>query len=116
MCFVAWETDRGEDCAARERPGDGDLAGAVRGAVHAAVVAECPGTGDGGVAVSEPAHSLRGAAGGGWRVGHGFQPVPPVSLARNMVRPARLQDPAWPAGEGVRVGWPTAGGWRGRQH
>src|SRR3954449_7969296 len=39
--FVAWETDRGEDCAARERPGDRDLAGAVRGAVHVADMAEC---------------------------------------------------------------------------
>ena len=28
----------------------------------------------------------------------------------------RLEDPAWPAGEGVRAGRPAAGGWRGRQH
>src|SRR3954453_3919675 len=96
--FVAWETDRGEDCAARERPGDGNLAGAVRGAVHAADMVECGGTGDGGVAVSEPPHGLRGRAGGGWRVGHGFQPVPSVLVARGMVGPARLKDLAWPAG------------------
>src|SRR3954468_8281056 len=95
------EADRGEDCAARERPGDRDLAGAVRGAVHAADMAECGGTGDGGVAVSVPAHGVRGPARGGWRVGPRFQPVPPVPLARSMVRPAGLTDPAWPAGDGV---------------
>src|SRR5438309_9296230 len=88
MCFVAWEIDRDEADAAWEHSGDGDLAGAVRGAVHAAVVAECAGPGDGGVAVSEPAHGLRDPAGGGWRVGHGFQPVPSVPLARGMVGPA----------------------------
>src|SRR5438128_11864806 len=37
-------------------------------------------------------------------------------LARGMVGSARLADPAWPAGDGVRAGRPGAGGWRGRQH
>src|SRR5690349_16456677 len=31
-----------------------------------------------------------------------------------MVGPARLQDLAWPAGEGVRAGRPGAGGWPDR--
>jgi hypothetical protein len=45
--FVTWETDRGEDCAARKRPGDGDLAGTVRGDIHAADMVERGSAGDG---------------------------------------------------------------------
>src|SRR3954454_2459437 len=86
------------------------MAPAVRGDVHATVVAECGGVGDGGVAVPEPTDSVRGPAGGGRQRGQGVQPVSSVPLPRRMVRPAGREDPPWPAAGGVRAGGRAAGG------